>query len=230
MGVSYVKNFNILIVDDQKDICRFLQLELEHEGYHVFIANNGYDAIELVKSNSIDLILLDVMMNGIDGIETCKRIRTFSSVPIIMLTAKSQLSDKIAGLDEGADDYITKPFEIEELLARIRVYERKANDKFETLFIGELKMNVDKRRVECLGKEIKFTKTEFDLLKFLLKNKEIVMDRQNILNKVWGYDYFGDENIVDVYIRHLREKLEQYGLDKKIQTVRGVGYVIKNED
>lgn len=147
-----------------------------------------------------------------------------------MLTAKSQLSDKIAGLDEGADDYITKPFEIEELLARIRVYERKANDKFETLFIGELKMNVDKRRVECLGKEIKFTKTEFDLLKFLLKNKEIVMDRQNILNKVWGYDYFGDENIVDVYIRHLREKLEQYGLDKKIQTVRGVGYVIKNED
>lgn len=230
MGVSYVKNFNILIVDDQKDICRFLQLELEYEGYHVFIANNGYDAIELVKSNSTDLILLDVMMNGIDGIEACKRIRTFSSIPIIMLTAKSQLSDKIAGLDEGADDYITKPFEIEELLARIRVYERKANDKFETLFIGELKMNVDKRRVECLGKEIKFTKTEFDLLKFLLKNKEIVLDRQNILNKVWGYDYFGDENIVDVYIRHLREKLEQYGLDKKIQTVRGVGYVIKNED
>ena len=158
-----MKNFNILIVDDQKDICRFLQLELEYEGYHVFIANNGYDAIELVKSNSTDLILLDVMMNGIDGIEACKRIRTFSSIPIIMLTAKSQLSDKIAGLDEGADDYITKPFEIEELLARIRVYERKANDKFETLFIGELKMNVDKRRVECLGKEIKFTKTELKI-------------------------------------------------------------------
>ena len=225
-----MKNFNILIVDDQKDICRFLQLELEHEGYNIFIANNGYDAIESVKGNSIDLILLDVMMNGIDGIETCKRIRAFSNIPIIMLTAKSQLRDKIAGLDEGADDYITKPFEIEELLARIRVYERKANDRFETLFVGELKMNVDKRRVECLGKEIRLTKTEFDLLKFLLKNKELVMDRQKILNKVWGYNYFGDENIVDVYIRHLREKLEEYGLDKKIQTVRGVGYVIKNED
>ncbi len=225
-----MRNFNILVVDDQRDICRFLQLELEHEGYKTFIANNGFDAIELVKDNSIDLILLDVMMSGIDGIETCKRIRNFSDVPIIMVTAKSQLRDKVSGLDEGADDYITKPFEIEELLARIRVYERKTNGKFETLFIGDLKMNVDKRRVECLGNEIKLTKTEFDLLKFLLKNKELVMDRQKILNKVWGYDYFGDENIVDVYIRHLREKLEEFGLDKKIHTVRGVGYVIKNEE
>ncbi len=225
-----MRNFNILIVDDQRDICRFLQLELEHEGYKTFIANNGYNAIDTVKENSIDLILLDVMMNGIDGIETCRRIREFSDIPIIMLTAKSQIRDKVIALDGGADDYITKPFEIEELLARIRVYERKAKDKFEMLFVGDLKMNIDKRRVECLGEEIKLTKTEFDLLRFLLANKEIVMDRQNILNKVWGYDYFGDENIVDVYIRHLREKLEMYGLDKKIHTVRGVGYVIKNED
>ena len=225
-----MRNFNILIVDDQRDICRFLQLELEHEGYKTFIANNGYNAIDTVKENSIDLILLDVMMNGIDGLETCRRIREFSDIPIIMLTAKSQIRDKVIALDGGADDYITKPFEIEELLARIRVYERKAKDKFEMLFVGDLKMNIDKRRVECLGEEIKLTKTEFDLLRFLLANKEIVMDRQNILNKVWGYDYFGDENIVDVYIRHLREKLEMYGLDKKIHTVRGVGYVIKNED
>lgn len=224
-----MRNFNILIVDDQKNICRFLQLELDHEGYKTFIANDGYSAIDIVKENSINLILLDVMMNGIDGIETCKRIREFSEIPIIMLTAKSQIRDKVIALDCGADDYITKPFEIEELLARIRVYERKARDKFEMLFIGDLKMNIDKRMVECLGEEIKLTKTEFDLLKFLLKNKELVMDRQNILNKVWGYDYFGDENIVDVYIRHLREKLEKYGLDKKIHTVRGVGYVIKNE-
>ena len=225
-----MKNFSILIVDDQKNICRFLQLELEHEGYKIFIANNGYDAISIVKENSIDLILLDVMMNGIDGVETCRRIREFSDIPIIMLTAKSQIKDKVIGLDGGADDYITKPFETEELLARIRVYERRTKDNFETLFIGDLKMNVDKRQVECLGEEIKLTKTEFDLLKFLLKNKELVMDRQSILNKVWGYDYFGDENIVDVYIRHLREKLEIYGLDKKIHTVRGVGYVIKNEN
>lgn len=225
-----MRNFNILIVDDQKDICRFLQLELEHEGYKTFIANDGYSAINTVKENSIDLILLDVMMNGIDGIETCKMIREFSETPIIMLTAKSQIRDKVTALDGGADDYITKPFEIEELLARIRVYERKSKDKCEVLFIGNLKMNIDKRKVECLDEEIKLTKTEFDLLKFLLSNKEFVMDRQNILNKVWGYDYFGDENIVDVYIRHLREKLEVYGLDKKIQTVRGVGYVIKNEE
>ena len=117
-----MKNFNILIVDDQKDICRFLQLELEHEGYHVFIANNGYDAIELVKSNSIDLILLDVMMNGIDGIETCKRIRTFSSIPIIMLTARSQEEDKLIGEETGANEYITKPFDLDYVVSKVNQY------------------------------------------------------------------------------------------------------------
>ena len=122
MGVSYVKNFNILIVDDQKDICRFLQLELEHEGYHVFIANNGYDAIELVKSNSTDLILLDVMMNGIDGIEACKRIRTFSSIPIIMLTARSQEEDKLIGEETGANEYITKPFDLDYVVSKVNQY------------------------------------------------------------------------------------------------------------
>ena len=162
-----MKNFNILIVDDQKDICRFLQLELEHEGYHVFIANNGYDAIELVKSNSTDLILLDVMMNGIDGIEACKRIRTFSSIPIIMLAAKSQLSDKIAGLDEGADDYITKPFSVRELLARVKaVLRRFSMDEIKSNIVdfGILKVDFEKREIHVKDKKLDLTLKEFELL------------------------------------------------------------------
>lgn len=223
----------ILIVEDEHKIARFLELELKYEGYEVDIASNGRDGLEKGKKEDIDLIVLDLMLPELSGIEVCRRIRQVSEIPIIMLTAKDDVSDKVTGLDIGADDYITKPFAVEELLARIRVllkrkFVSKHTEELKTILqIGDLKLYKDNYKVEYNGENIELTKKEFDLLEFMMLNKNIVLTREKILDKVWGYDYFGDTNIIDVYIRYIRSKIDQKYKINLIETVRGVGYIIR---
>jgi len=224
----------ILIVEDEQKIARFLELELNYEGYDVEIANNGRDGFEKGKNENIDLIVLDLMLPGLSGIEVCRRIRQTSDVPIIMLTAKDDISDKITGLDIGADDYMTKPFAVEELLARIRVllkrkYVSKITGDKNVIKCGLLSLYKDNYRVEYNKDIIDLTKKEFELLEYMLENKDLVLSREKILDKVWGYDYFGDTNVIDVYIRYLRSKIDQKYNVNLIETVRGVGYIIREK-
>lgn len=224
----------ILIVEDEAKIARFLELELKYEGYEIEIANNGRDGLEKGKLPDVDVIILDLMLPGLSGIEVCRRLRQTSDVPIIMLTAKDDISDKVTGLDIGADDYMTKPFAVEELLARIRALLKRSENKTKTiadssiLEIGKLKLSKNNYKVEYDNENIDLTKKEFELLEFLMINKNIVLSREKILDKVWGYDYFGDTNIIDVYIRYLRSKIDQKYNINLIETVRGVGYIIRN--
>ena len=194
----------ILIVEDEKQIARFLELELQHEGYTVDIVYDGRDGLRAVEQSEPDLVLLDVMLPGINGMELCRRIRQFSEVPIIMLTAKDETTDKVMGLDLGANDYMTKPFEIEELLARIRAALRKKDfspKQGKKLMIGDLTMDISKHHVIRKNEVIDLTKREYDLLEYLMRNRDIVLSREQILENVWGFDYMGDTNVVDVYIR-----------------------------
>lgn len=223
----------ILIVEDEQKIARFLELELKYEGYEVEIANNGRDGLEKGKMTDVDLIVLDLMLPGLSGIEVCRRLRQTSDVPIIMLTAKDDISDKVTGLDIGADDYMTKPFAVEELLARIRVllkrrYVSREKEESSLIQIGKLSLCKNNYKVEYDGENIELTKKEFELLEFMMINKNIVLTREKILDKVWGYDYFGDTNIIDVYIRYLRSKIDQKYNINLIETVRGVGYIIRD--
>lgn len=221
----------ILIVEDEQKIARFLELELKYEGYDVDIANNGREGFEKGKSSDVDLIILDLMLPGLSGIEVCRRLRQQSDVPIIMLTAKDDISDKVTGLDIGADDYMTKPFAVEELLARIRVLLKRRNVKInndDSLIIGKLKLSKNNYKVEYDKENIELTKKEFELLEYLMRNKNIVLSREKILDNVWGYDYFGDTNIIDVYIRYIRSKIDQKYNVNLIETVRGVGYIIRD--
>lgn len=224
----------ILVVEDEEKIARLLELELEFEGYEVTKAEDGIEALEKYRTQPWDLILLDVMLPGIDGIEVLRRIRKNDPVtPVIMLTAKSSVDDKVTGLDLGANDYVTKPFSIEELLARIRAclrmqtltVEREEDDGWEEF--GGLRINEKLREVVRDGNEVELTPREFDLLLFLFKNRRQVLNREQILVAVWGYDYFGDTNVVDVYIRYLRKKIDQPSDTPLIHTVRGVGYVLR---
>ncbi len=222
----------ILVVEDEVKIARFLELELKYEGYIVEQANDGRKGLEKALNGDYDLILLDVMLPGLNGMEVCRRIRQVSEVPIIMLTAKDETIDIVMGLDTGADDYITKPFAIEELLARIRVTlkRKKIEDKSsKVLSIKGLNLDLNKHMVTCNGEDIDLTKTEFDLLKYLMENQNIALTREQILDKVWGFDYAGDTNVVDVYIRYLRTKIDNKYNKKFIYTIRGVGYRLKNE-
>jgi len=223
----------ILIVEDEEKISRFLELELNHEGYIVEQAFDGKKALELLENNTYDLVILDVMLPKLNGMAVLRRLRKFSSVPVIMLTAKDDTMDKVMGLDSGADDYLTKPFEIEELLARIRVclkrLKKKEVKKNNCLNFNQLEINTDMMTVTFNDETIDLTKKEYELLKFLVENKRIVLSRDLILNKVWGYDYYGDTNIVDVYIRYLRSKIDEPFNQKIIHTVRGVGYILKDE-
>ena len=224
----------ILIVEDELKIARFLELELKHEGYDVIIIGDGRQGLEKALNDDVDLVILDIMLPGINGIEVCRRIRHESQVPIIMLTAKDDVSDKVAGLDTGADDYMTKPFAIEELLARIRVALNRKQNKKEpkptTLQIKKLKLNLESHSAYYGDDELTLTKKEYELLEYMIKNKNIVLSREQMLNNVWDYEYFGDTNVVDVYIRYLRQKIdEKYGIHL-ISTVRGVGYIIKDND
>ncbi len=223
----------ILIIEDENKIARFVELELKYEGYEVEIASDGRVGLEMALHNNVDLVLLDIMLPGLSGIEVCRRIRLDSSVPIIMLTAKDDVTDKVAGLNIGADDYMTKPFAIEELLARIRValnrQSKMYQPKVDVLQIGELKLNLTSHSAFYGEDELVLTKKEFELLEYLLKNKNIAITREQLLNNVWDYEYLGDTNVVDVYVRYLRQKIDdKYGIHL-ISTVRGVGYIIKDE-
>lgn len=229
-----MENKKILIIEDEKKIARFLELELKYEGYEVEIANNGREGLEKALKDKVDLIILDLMLPKLSGIEVCRRLRNKSDIPIIMLTAKDDVSDKVLGLDIGADDYMTKPFAIEELLARIRVNIKKSiiineEENIENLIEHKnLKLFKNNYRVEYKKEEIELTKKEFELLEYLMINKNIVLSRDKILENVWGYDYFGETNLIDVYIRYLRSKIDQKYNVNIIKTVRGVGYIIRD--
>jgi len=225
-----MEKYKILIVEDEKQMAMFIEMELTHEGYEVDTAYDGREGLEKVENNEYDLILLDIMIPSLNGIEVCRRIRQFSNVPIIMLTAKSEVPDKVLGLDVGANDYLTKPFAIEELLARIRVYTREKvlKNKLDEIKVKDIVMNNITHEVWRDGKEIQLTKKEYDLLEMLLINKNIVLSREKLIEEVWGYDYVGDTNSVDVFIRYLRSKIDDDFEDKLITTIRGVGYVIKD--
>lgn len=218
----------ILLVEDEDGLASFIQTELEFEGYQVKRINNGKQALQEFEEFVPDLILLDWMLPGYDGITVARRIRRQSEIPIIMMTAKNQTSDIVTGLDAGLDDYLTKPFEIEELFARIRVIERRLAKKESTnniLEYANLKLDLAKHQIEVAGKMVELTPKEFGILYELLKEPEEVKTRDELLNSVWGYEYFGQTNVVDVYIRTLRNKLGAAG--ELIQTVRGFGYVLR---
>ncbi len=223
----------ILIIEDDTQIARFIELELEHEGYSVKKTDSGLEGVSLLREESFNLVLLDLMLPEIDGIEVCSRIRNFSEIPIIMITARSELDDKIKGLDTGADDYLTKPFAIEELLARIRaLLRRNSADKEEDdnlLKVANLTIDKSRHIVKRNGEQIELTKKEYDLLIYLMENRDIVLSREKLLNNVWGYNYTGETNIVDVYIRYLRSKIDDPFPDRLIHTVRGVGYVLRED-
>jgi len=224
----------ILIVEDERKISKVLQLELEFEDYQSRIADNGKEALRFIEREDWDLVLLDIMLPELSGLEVLRRIRKAENpIPIILLTARDEVHDKVGGLDLGANDYITKPFQIEELLARIRVHLRNPvakKEKGNELSVGDLFVRVETREVKREEKEIELTPREFDLLVYLLRNKNIVLTRDQIIENVWGYDYFGDTNVVDVYIRYLRQKVDKGYPTAYIQTVRGVGYTIKDAD
>ena len=223
----------ILIVEDELKIARFLELELGHEGYMVDQAHDGKEGLSKALNNQYDLIVLDIMLPFVNGIEVLRKIRQSSEIPVILLTAKDEVMDKVIGLDMGADDYITKPFAIEELLARIRTALKRKNQKIELpkfLQVGQLKLDMDMYSVTFQDELIELTKREFDLLKHLVQNKNIVLTRDRLLEEVWGFDYIGDTNIVDVYIRYLRSKIDDKYNKKLIHTIRGVGYIIKDEN
>ncbi|GEC88756.1 response regulator transcription factor [Brevibacillus brevis] len=223
----------ILIVEDEEKIARVIQLELEYEGYESEIAKTGLEALEQYNRGGWNLILLDVLLPGLSGIEVLRRIRVKdSATPVILLTARNAVVDKVNGLDQGANDYITKPFEIEELLARIRSCLRlsqmtrkvEASCKVE---VADLSLDEKSREVTRGSSQIELTPREFDLLLYLMQNKNQVLNREQILTHVWGFDYFGDTNVVDVYIRYLRKKVDQGYETPLLHTVRGVGYMLK---
>lgn len=222
----------ILIIEDEVKIARFLELELSHEGYQVEREHDGRAGLEKAVSGKFDLILLDVMLPSLNGMEVLRRLRQTLQTPVIMLTAKNDVTDIVMGLDIGADDYLTKPFAIEELLARIRVTlkrQKAASGQSETIVLGDLKIDRAEHSVSYQEEIIELTKREYDLLKYLAENEKIVLSREIIMENVWGYDYDGDTNAVDVYIRFLRSKIDdKYGI-KLIHTVRGVGYILKHE-
>ena len=220
----------VLIIEDEKNLSQFIQLELEHEGYEVRTAFDGRDGLDQALHEQVDLILLDLMLPNLNGIEVCRRIRLINSTPIIMITARDSVLDKISGLDSGADDYITKPFQIEELLARMRALFRRSEVPMnhQSIVYKDLEVDIESRIVKRGNNEIELTKREFDLLYLLLKNINRVLTRELLLEKIWGFDTMIETNIIDVYISYLRAKIDREEEDSYIQTVRGTGYVIRD--
>ena len=219
----------ILIVEDDKGISDFVIPELEHEGYETCLAETGREALEKFNSENPDLILLDIMLPELNGLEVLRRIRTVSTVPVILETARGETIDKINGLNLGADDYIPKPFEIEELLARINALFRRisfSSAKESVLTLRNLKLNTDRMTATIVNEEIKLSKTEFQLLKLLLENQGKVLSRSKLIDEIWGKDHFIDENTIDVYIGYLRTKIAEHADGEYIKTVRGVGYIM----
>lgn len=223
---------HILVVEDEEKLARFVELELTHEGYTVDKAYDGRTGLEMALSGKYDLCLLDIMLPELSGLEVLRRLRKSSDLPVLLVTARDAVMDKVSGLDLGAQDYITKPFAIEELLARIRAALRDAGSReiqTEKLTCGRLTLDRARHIVQYDGADIRLTGREFLLLETLMLNKTIVLSRETLMEKVWGYDYMGETNVVDVYIRFLRSKIDDVFGVKLIHTVRSVGYVIKEE-
>lgn len=220
---------HILIVEDDVNLARSIQLELACKGYQVTVNHDGLTGLTTIRETSPDLVILDWSMPGLSGLEVCRRLRTTGSkVPIIMLTAKGEALQRVAGLDAGADDYIVKPFSIEELLARIRAQVRRIQGtNTDVIRFEDLSLNKLTREVLRGERSIELTPKEFDLLEFILSHPRQVLTRERILEQVWGYDFMGDTNIIEAYIRYLRLKLEQSGEKRLVQTVRGVGYTLR---
>ncbi|MCJ1970181.1 response regulator transcription factor [Lactococcus carnosus] len=226
----------ILIIEDEKQLARFVSLELEHEGYSVVVRHDGRSGLEAAMAQDWDMILLDLMLPELDGFEVARRLRNEKQTPITMMTARDSTMDKVAGLDIGADDYITKPFAIEELLAHLRANFRRQDreiqkrKKTDGTTFRDLTINKKNRQVERGGEVIDLTKREYDLLTTLMKNVNDVVTREQLVQNVWGYDEGTETNVVDVYIRYLRNKLDQDGKDSYIQTVRGLGYMLRENN
>ena len=219
--------YKILLVEDEENIALFVKMELEYEGYKVEVCDDGIKGLEFSIENEYDLILLDLMLPKLNGLEVCRRLRKVKNTPIIMLTARDDVMDKVTGFQTGADDYVSKPFAIEELLARIEALLRRVNANkpiANKLEFNDISIDMDARIVIQDGEEINLTTKEYELLVELMKNKNKVLSRDTLLENIWGYDYEAETNVVDVYIRHLRSKLKNDGY---IQTVRGIGYVIR---
>ena len=220
----------ILIIEDDADIAAFVEMELRHEGYAVEIARDGLTGLEAALGGAHDLILLDVMLPEMSGLEVLRRLRAQRDTPVILLTARDSVVDKVSGLDAGANDYVTKPFHIEELLARIRALTRGARRGDANLLKNaDIVLDRRQRLVRRAGKIITLTKTQFDLLEYLLMNLDVVLSREQLLNAVWGYSYAGDSNVVDVYVRYVRNRLGEPADGKLIESVRGIGYVMRSQ-
>ena len=220
----------ILLVEDEEKLAKFVQLELSYEGYEVSVAHDGLSGLMAARDQAPDLIILDWMMPGLTGVEVCRRLRqTGTATPVILLTARDDVSDRVEGLDAGADDYVVKPFSIEELLARVRAHLRRTEPQdAEILVFGDLTLDRRSREVRRGQRPIELTAKEFDLLDYLMTNSRQVLTRDRILEQVWGYDFLGVSNIIEVYVRYLRLKLEAEGESRLIQTMRGVGYVLRD--
>ena len=227
----------ILIIEDEEKIARFVELELSHEGYETDKATNGREGLEKIESGGYDLVILDIMLPALNGIEVLRRARRTTDVPVILLTARDSVTDKVSGLDMGANDYITKPFAIEELLARIRAILRSSEKAAEKapepaekeedgsiLSCSGVEMNTDSHEVTYNGQPVELTNREFILLRTLMENKNVAMTREKLLCDAWGYDYYGETNIIDVYVRYIRHKTS----DDVIKTIRGVGYIVSD--
>lgn len=229
-NIGSVRMKRILVVEDEANLARFIELELTHESYSVTVMYDGESGLQEALSTEYDCILLDIMLPKLNGLEVCRKLRREKETPVIMITAKGETYDKVIGLDYGADDYIVKPFDIEELLARLRALLRRnknEDDSEHLLVVGNLQIDKEAFTVLCDHQLIELTKTEFELLKLLAMNKRHVMTREKVLTAIWGYDNEVETNVVDVYIRYLRNKLKPFGQDQLIETVRGVGYVIR---
>jgi DNA-binding response OmpR family regulator len=222
---------HILLVEDEIKLARFLELELGSEGYRLSVAHDGIEGLTLARESSPDLAILDWMLPGLTGVEVCRRLRaTGNKIPVILLTAKDEVGDRVTGLDAGADDYVVKPFSIEELLARIRAHLRRVHEPdADLLQFEDLSLHRRTREVFREQRAIELTAKEFDLLQYLLSHPRQVITRDQLLEKVWGYDFMGDSNIIEVYIRYLRLKLEDHSEKRLIHTVRGVGYVLREQ-
>jgi DNA-binding response OmpR family regulator len=220
---------HILLVEDEIKLARFIELELQSEGYRVTVAHDGMSGLSLVRESEPDLAILDWMMPGLTGVELCRRLRsTGIKIPVILLTAKDEVGDRVTGLDAGADDYLVKPFSIEELLARIRAHLRRTQETdTDLLQFEDLSLNRRTREVHRGQRSIELTAKEFDLLQYLMSHPRQVFTREQILENIWGYDFLGDSNIIEVYVRYLRLKLEQGSEKRLIHTARGVGYSLR---
>lgn len=222
---------HILVVEDEEQIASFIRRGLTYEGYEVEVAANGTDAMAKARDTRPELVILDLMLPGMDGLEVCHRLRAGnSSLPILILTARDSVSDRVQGLDAGADDYMVKPFALVELLARVRALLRRAGPgEPEQLTFADLRLDTGTRQVFRGDRSIELTSKEFDLLELFMRHPRKVLSRETIYDRVWGYDFGGESNIIEVYIRYLRQKMESDNQTRLLHTVRGVGYVLREE-